>query len=226
MTANDIPKSFVWTKIEAEGGQSIDRILHRKELERQSVGKFWWGIGESKSEKIRQLVTAYPHPAVVFSKMRSNAHSRDHHPDGVLLWQAYHSNGGDVSLPPYVVVTSRAHASKGRLKTHHYALVCENQAGLPKSGGGILDIGSLRNYGEGGKSIGSSQITAVVQRAASSCDSMSYPVTARATLAAPYAVQLSAPRQLSAREIRLLDDASLDGKTKSDWLSVATQLRG
>jgi hypothetical protein len=43
MNINPIPNAFVWTKIEAEGGQSIDRILHRKELERQSVGTFWWG---------------------------------------------------------------------------------------------------------------------------------------------------------------------------------------
>jgi len=36
MSANDIPTAFVWTKIEAEAGQIIDRIIHRKELEGQS----------------------------------------------------------------------------------------------------------------------------------------------------------------------------------------------
>ena len=43
-TPNAIPGAFVWTKIQAEAGQSIKRILNRKELERQaSDGTFWWG---------------------------------------------------------------------------------------------------------------------------------------------------------------------------------------
>ena len=35
-TPNAIPGAFVWTKIQAEAGQSIKRILNRKELERQA----------------------------------------------------------------------------------------------------------------------------------------------------------------------------------------------
>ena len=51
------PNAFVWTKIQAEAGQSIKRILNRKELERQaSDGTFWWGIGESRSRKFDLLL--------------------------------------------------------------------------------------------------------------------------------------------------------------------------
>jgi hypothetical protein len=159
--------------------------------------------------------------------MRSDAHSRDIDPDGVLLWEAYEGASGEMPLPPHAIVTSRAHDSKGRLKSRHYALVCENPLGFRAAVDGTLNTGSLRNLGNGGRPVGSSQITAVVDRTAcSSSHGLSYPITTRATLVPPYAVQLSAPRQLSPHELRLLDDVSLDGETADDWMAVAKQLRG
>jgi hypothetical protein len=69
MTTGDIPDRFVWTKIQADAGQSVDRILRRKELERQLGGTFWWGIGQAPvAEKISQLG---PDPDVILSLMRS-----------------------------------------------------------------------------------------------------------------------------------------------------------
>jgi hypothetical protein len=47
------------------------------------------------------------------------------------------------------------------LKSRYYALVCESSEGIPGSAGGTLDIGTLRNVG--GRKIGSSQITTVVE---------------------------------------------------------------
>jgi hypothetical protein len=225
MLTHVIPSAFVWTKIEADAGQGINHIIQRKELERQSGGSFWWGIGESKIDKIKSLLARDMRPAVIFSKMRSRAHARDSNPDGVLLWEAYEAARGAVPLPPHVIITSRAHDSRGRLKSRHYALVCETLVGLPCSGGGALDTGSFRNFGDGGKRMGSSQITAVVERTTSTSHSLAYPITARATLVAPYAVQLSAPRVLSANELRLLNDVSVDGKATADWIAVANQLR-
>jgi hypothetical protein len=225
MSANNIPNAFVWTKVEADAGQRMDQIIHRKELERKSGGTFWWGIGESKIGKVRLLLASDSRPAVVFSKMRCDAHSRDSDPGGVLLWEAYEVASGEMPLPPHAIVTSRAHDSKGRLKSRHYALVCENPAGVSATMGETLDTGSLRNFGDGGRPIGSSQITAVVERTTSSRHGLLYPIIARATLVAPYAVQLSAPRQLSSHEVRLLDDVSVYGETANDWIAVAKELR-
>ena len=223
MIANQIPNTFVWTKIQAEAGQSVDRILIRKELERQSGGTFRWGVGESKAEKVTLLAASKPSVEVVFSKMRSSPNPRDSDPEGVLLWEAYETATGRVPIPPHVVVTSRAHDRKGRLKSRHYALVCANQTSVLRSGGGTLDSGTLRDFGDGGKSIGSSQITAVVERTTSNSQGQPYPITARATLIAPYAVRLAEQRKLSEAELRLLDTARL---TAVDWIAVATQLRG
>jgi hypothetical protein len=222
MTTGDIPDRFVWTKIQADAGQSVDRILRRKELERQLGGTFWWGIGQAPmAEKISQLG---PDPDVILSLMRSNAHSRDSDPDGVLLWDQYIVPGTRkiVPVPVHAVVISRAQDQNGKLKSSYHALVCAGD--IPHSTGGEVNAAMLRNIG--GRPIGSSQITAVVERISDSkVVSRNYPITAQARLVAPGAVRLTAPRLLSDREKRLLDEVSADGKTVNDWMIVARQLR-
>jgi hypothetical protein len=225
MNANVFPNAFVWTRINDDSGQAVHLILNRKELERQAGNTFWWGIGESKATKVKRLVARDAHPAVLFSEMPSRAHRRDSNPNGVLLWEEYETAKGKVKLPSHVVVVSRAHQQNGVLKLLYHALVCECPLGIPRTGGGSLDSRTFRNFGDGGRSIGSSQITAVVERTARNGNGRLYPIAARATLVAPYAVQLAAPRLLSPRERRLLDDVSLDGKTAEDWLAFAKQLR-
>jgi hypothetical protein len=225
MTTTEIQSAFIWTKIQADSGQSVDRILNRKELERQSGNTFWWGVGESKADQIRFLLTRDPRPLVLFSLMLSRPHRRDSHPDGVLLWEAYKTTEGEIPLPLHAIVISRAHDSKGRPKQVYYALVCENPMGILHSGRGMLDTRTLRNFGDGGKPVGSSQVTAVVERTSPHDKGRSYPVTASATLTAPYAVPLTAPRKLSGQELRLLDQASLGTMTAKDWIAIAKQIR-
>jgi hypothetical protein len=155
--------------------------------------------------------------------MLSRPHRRDSHPDGVLLWEAYKTTEGEIRLPPHAIVISRAHDSNGRPKQRYYALVCENPMAILHGGHGMLDTRTLRNFGNGGKPVGSSQVTAVVERTTPHDRGRSYGITARATLTAPYAVQLTAQRKLSEQELRLLDQASLG--TATDWIAVAKQIR-
>ncbi len=145
----ETPNAFVWTKIQAEGGQGVEKILNRKQSECQSGGTFWWGIGESKAGQIGLVLERNPVPDVIFSQMRSPPHHRDSHPGSVVMWRAYETEDGDVPIPPHVVVTSRAHDRKGREKQHHYALVCKDLARIPL--GKMLDSGKLRNFGKDGK---------------------------------------------------------------------------
>ena len=224
MKANVLPNTFAWTKIKDDSGQPIPLILNRKELERQAGNTFWWGIGESKATQVRHLVARDAHPEVIFSEMPSRAHRRDRSPDGVLLWENYVTSTGTERLPPHVVVISRAHQKNGRLKKVYYALVCENPLGIVRSGGGSVESWTLLN--PSGKRIGSSQITAVVERRPRNGTGRIYPVTARAVLAAPlYFVQLTGARELTQLERQLLDEVSLVGKTVDDWKAFAKQLR-
>src|SRR5262249_6378519 len=136
----EIQHAFVWTKIKDYSGQGMRLILNRKELERQSGGTFWWGIGESKTDKIMLLAGREGRPTVVFSEMPTSAHRRDSSPDGVLLWE---QTKDKKSLPPHVLLMSRAHQSNGRMRDRYYVLVCENPVGIPHSGGGVLHTGTL-----------------------------------------------------------------------------------
>src|SRR5258705_8118989 len=102
--------------------------------------------------------------------------------NAVVVWEMYEATCGQVPLPSHVIVTSRGHDRKGSPKSRHYALVCTNPAGILRSGGGVLDTATLCNIGDGGKPVGPSQITAVVQQVerGRSTLSLSYPITARA----------------------------------------------
>ena len=166
--------------------------------------------------------------------MLSPPHKRDSKPDGVLLWEMYQSAKGEEPLPPDVIVTSRAvRDDDGNLKKRrHYALVCASSTALGLTGRGTLNMGALQNTGHTGtdNTIGSSQVTSVVEQANSPSDGKVYEITMRATLADPYCVKLITPedvepRELTAQERQLLEDVSLDGKTIEDWKALTKQLR-
>jgi hypothetical protein len=226
MNTHAIPDAFVFTKVQAYSGQTINQILRRKELERQVGGTFWWGIGESKGRMIRLLAAGVPQPLVIFSLMPTRPHQRDSNPDGVLLWEEYETATGTTApLPPHVVLCSGAHDKNGRQRSRYFVLVCENPSGIPHSGGGKIDTRTLRNFGDGGKPLDPRQGTAVVETTTRHDKGAPYPITARATLTAPYAVQLAKPRTLSADERKLLNEVSREGATLDDWMLVAKQLR-
>jgi hypothetical protein len=226
MKADVLPSTFIWTKVKDDSGQGLRAILNRKELERQAGNKFWWGIGESKGTQVGYLLARGVCPEVIFSEMPSDADVRDSNPEGVLLWEKYITSTGPERLPQHVAVISRAHKSNGRRKEDYYALVCESPLGILRSGGGSVDSWSL--YNPTGKSVGASQITAVVEyipRNGTSPATAIYPVTARAVLAPPHFVRLTGARELTHSERRLLDEVSLEGKTVDDWNAVANKLR-
>jgi hypothetical protein len=223
MKANVLPNAFIWTKIGDDSGQGVPAILNRKELERQAASSLWWGIGENKETQVRHLLARDEHPEVIFTEVKSKPHVRDSHPEGVLLWEKYVTSTGPERLPQHVVVISRANKSNGRRKEDYYALVCENPLGILRSGGGSVDSGTLRN--PTGKRVGSSQITAVVERVPPNGTDLIYSVIARAVLAAPYFVRLTGARPLTQLERQLLDEVSLDGKTVDDWKAFAKEIR-
>lgn len=220
----EVPNAFVWTKIQAEGGQGVEKILNRKHSECQSGGTFWWGIGESKADQIGLILERNTVPVVLFSQMRSPAHRRDSHPGTVVIWRAYETENGDVPIPPHVVVTSRAHDRKGREKQHHYALVCKDLTRV--SSGTMLDSGKLRNFGKDGKKVERRQVTAAVKLTIGNSKGLLYPITARGMLVAPYVVKLKGPIKMSAHERQLLDGASDYMIAVGEWMAVANELRG
>jgi hypothetical protein len=107
----------------------------------------------------------------------------------------------------------------------HYALVCTSNSSILCNGDGTLHETELRNIGENGRLVGASQVTSAVERWKSQSGEGRYKITTRAYLQAPYAVTLTASRELSIAEKRLLVEVGSEGKGCKEWLAVANQLR-
>ena len=84
-----LPKHFCWTRFGTEAGETIDRILERKESERQrNGGIFLWGIGNAIGPSMRELLRVERTPEVIFSPIRSNPKREDAQPSTVIAWRA------------------------------------------------------------------------------------------------------------------------------------------
>ena len=188
-----VPKAFCWTKFGDEAGESMHSIFRRKEVERQrSDGVFLWGIGQSIRPSLLRLLRLDSAPKVLFSPMKCAPAHRDISPSSIVVWcEGLGLDGQPYCLPEHSLVTSRRDDKFPR--NYHYALVCECSAPITPQGNGAPNLrsGSLRNL-VSGSTVGSSQVTSVVQRTEDVEGSgPEYAVTATGRLVAPYLVRLT-----------------------------------
>jgi hypothetical protein len=190
-----VPRAFCWTRFGTEAGETIEAILTRKDLERQTnSGVFLWGIGNSIAPALVELVRRVREPKVLFSPIRGRPRKGDVEPLGVVQWMDAEGLRGDAfDLPVNTHVTSRWDPARSR--SAHYALVCSSPVPLQVGNGGSLSFGSLRNL-RSGAPLGASQVTAVVQRVDADLGGARYPIAFRAALIAPYFLRLRTPRRL------------------------------
>lgn len=211
-----MPKHFCWTRFGTEAGESIDRILERKETERaRNGGLFLWGIGNAIGPSMRELVRLEKAPEAIFSPIRSAPRLEDVRPSAIRVWTSgLDLDGRPWRLPEWSVVTSRA--IDGPRKQRHYALVCFSDVPLAISPAPVtFPMASLENLVTSNK-IGASQVTAVVRhRPEVTAAGPQYPVSIRTRLVPPYLVQLcdpeSAVRAPPGRRRRPTIDASDGG---------------
>ena len=226
--AGQIPRKFVWTKMNTDGGEPLENIVRRKDLERQSgegtfENVFWWGVGESRGEAIRShLVGKVKNPRVLFSRTLGPSQQRDK--EGGLIWQSYlDDEGNEHSIPDHVIVHSRPTES-------YRAIVCHSPQPLRLSGRVSFYASELRNLnkdGTVGKVPGNNQTTSVVGYSPNSKKRIGRPYhdELRADLVGPYFVKLARPRRLTKTERTLFRSIGEDGTTIEDYLSVVGQLR-
>lgn len=232
-----VPPSFVWTRMQAEAGQPLERILRRKELERRAGGGiFFWGIGSALGNGLRSLLAGGYSPRVVFSVMRSRPKMQDVAPDAVLVWTSYETPSGELCLiPEQALVLSRATTPTGD-KRRHYALVCQSDEPLHLRQIGSLDASHLRNIGESASRVGSSQVTAVVThttmldgstdaRQLSDSSGPAYEVNLLATLAQPHFVRLANPRLVPRELLELVSEMPAQAQSVPDWLTLCRLIR-
>lgn len=183
----------VWTRMQAEAGQTLDTIVARKERERQrGNGLFFWGVGNAPSRRLPEVILQQAPVDVVFSVMRSAPKKEDASPSGVVRWRTYLDHHGNLrEIPEHTVVTSKSMTAKGP-KTKHYALICHSDEPLILTEGPPFDPEAFRNLNTTQSRIGFTQVTALVQRVAPE-GSTPYRVNLRARLVGSYWVRLSDP---------------------------------
>lgn len=224
-----LPSTFCWTKMGVESGEGLDLIIRRKDWERQlGDGLFFWGIGQSLGENARDAAASVNGDMkVVFSPMASKAKDIDITPGDVFVWNSWVDGAGKHHpLPAHVLVTSRADLPSGRRKTSHYALVCKSAT--PLAGTTELEVTAafLRNFSSD-KSLGASQVTAVVRNAEYALTgnvAKKYAVSFVADMEAPYSVQLSNPELLSRSDVQDIGEVSASGNL-GDWGRLVSRLR-
>jgi len=194
-----LPDAFVWSKIGPEGGLDLHAILKWKELQRQlGMGLFYWGIGQTvKADKIAKVVNRDATATVLFSKQPSDFDAR---PSEVCFWTHFIDETGVARpLPKSACVTSSALTKSGQRKTKHYAFVCFRDQPLRLESGIPFDVGAYRNLG--GKEIGDSQVSAVIERKQQPRHVRSYNNGFLATLRYPYVVTLVKPKKLTQAQL-------------------------
>jgi hypothetical protein len=221
-----LPTAFCWTRMGEEAGQELDRILRRKELERQGTGgQFVWGIGNGVRPGLDRLLARGDAPRVLFSPIRSAAAVIDREPSGVLLWLRYVDLAGQMcDLPGASFVTSRSETSSGAPKRSHYALFCRSAAPLVSGDRGTIYFDLLRNIGTTNR-VGFSQVTAVVERANEGLSTdLSYRVALSADLTAPYSARLASPVQLLPNELELIESV-IESNDKFLWIEAVRSIK-
>jgi hypothetical protein len=191
----------VWTRFGTEAGQSITDILRRKEKERAANGGvFYWGVGNAVGPSVLELLRRTDEPEVLFSPIKSAPKIYDVTPEAVVAWTAAAGlDGSPHRLPIWSLITSRFNMGRPR----HYALVCKSDFPLTDELAASVEdanriaIGDLTNIVTE-RPLGSSQVTAVVQRRPrSNLTSAEYEVKFRVRLVPPYFVQLSEPKPIT-----------------------------
>lgn len=190
--AQGIPDAFCWTRFGTEAGETIEKILQRKERERQANnGVFFWGVGNSVAPGLEALLECCDRPEILFSPIKGRPRAVDRAPAARYFWRAGHAlDGGHFELPPSAQVTSGGPA--GGPSRAHYALVCSSPRPLSLDSGAVdLDFLALRNL-VSGSPLGVSQVTAVVRTISEQpASDMRYEVAMRAELVPPYFVRLT-----------------------------------
>lgn len=189
-----LPQSFCWSRFGTEAGETVDRILDRKELERRrNKGIFLWGIGSAIGPSIKELLRIQAEPEVIFSPIASRPRLVDVAPASTVAWTAgCDLDGRSVTLPRWSKVTSRAPSMPQRAR--HYALVCHSDIPLRLDPSpSFLRMDQLTNLRTSNK-VGASQVTAVVRYdEARGARGPSYAIALRVRLVEPYFVFLGQP---------------------------------
>lgn len=213
-----------WTRMQSEGGQKLEDIVARKELERRAGdGVFFWGVGNAPAVATSTYARLGIPVPVIFSVMKSRPKAVDASPRTLLVWRRYlDMYGAERELPPQALITSRGETDAGD-KKRHYALICRSPTPLKLGNGVRFDPAAFRNVGVNRGPVGASQVTALIQRIQP--DGVGdYEVNFSAELTGSYWVRLTDPVMLDASSVESVEHI-VEGASPREWLRLVADLR-
>lgn len=212
-----------WSRMQAEAGQSLERIIERKELERQAGdGVFLWGVGNPPAIISSVLARAKIPVKVIFSVMKSKPKAIDVAPARTFAWRRYIDAHGKVQpLPASALITSRADSATGP-KRSHYALMCRSGEPLRLQRGRFFDPEAYRNAGGTGARVGASQVTSLLRRIEDEAPDGDYEANLTACLTGSYWVRLVDPVILDQAAISRL--SSIADISADQWCDFVREL--
>ncbi len=225
-----IPSRFCWSKVGTESGETLDRILIRKEFERlANGGYFLWGVGNSVLNAVEGLFRFETRPRIIFSRMKSKPKAVDVRPSVVYAWiGAEAADGTPCEIPAFSLITSRGETETVGRKRSHFALVCYSSE--PLTGGqawqNALDAASFVNL-LSGRPLGASQVTSVVERnehAQGAHLRSRYSVDFTAELTPPGQFRLVEPIALNRVLMTALED-TISRRDYEGWKMVVRKIR-
>lgn len=222
------PDIFCWTKIGSEAGQSLGKILKRKEFERRAGdGLFAWGIGNSLGKAVEQARRCCSPKAirVLFTPMKSAAKPADSSPRTLLLWTSYITRSGYVAeLPEHILITSRDNLGN-KSKKYHYALLCHSDTEIVEGREGVsINASWARNFSTLNK-VGYSQVTSLVKYDKNFGEQMNeYSVAFSASLAHEGFIKLCNPIELTS-DILISYEKIERQESHEKWLNLVKQLK-
>lgn len=220
MALKHLPPTFCWSRIGSETGEDLPTIVLRKEWERRlGGGRFLWGINQSLGNSAQIAALRTGSLLALFSPAASRPRVADVRREDAFVWNAWVDANGQVrQLPQHVFVTSRTRLPSGKLRDHHYALVCASPTELTLGSGLRVQPERLRSVSTA-KAPCASQGTVVVDRmdrndraeqtprAGAEFGVKGYPVAFGVELEAPYFVKLVQPTRVKARDMAKLHEA-------------------
>jgi hypothetical protein len=222
LTAGD--EYVCWSRMQAEAGQGLDAIIHRKEIERQAGnGCFLWGVGNAPAHIARVLARTGVPVRVIFSVMKSKPKAVDIAPVRTVVWRQYvDAQGVERPLPKHALVTSRGD-SAGGAKRAHYALMCRSAEPLSIRRGEPFDPRAFRNAGGTGAPVGASQVTALLRRVEYDGEASGYEANIVAWLTESYWVRLTDPLDLNTARLERI--AQLAEQGAHGWQDAVDAIR-
>jgi hypothetical protein len=225
------------TKFGPESGETASAILARKEWEQKSgkaahANEFWWGVGErGTAESVRYLIEQYKAKSIIFVAVKKQT-TKDSAPLEVLVWRKYRTLAShqNIEIPENVLVTSSVSTKDKKIKSNHFALVCNSRDPIRPASIGRFANSHYKNLAksEKGYKLGSNKrgqrTTSPLVRCSSGaitvadCDS-TIQFSAHFTL--PYCVELRDGKRVPYAQILALNAI----ESTDQWLSAITAIR-